>query len=211
MRRRAVPGNCCSRRAARSTDAGSSVPRPRRRPRRRRRRAMVIDWDADGRRTCCNADGSGVLVLPLHWGRSLEACQPAGMARLRASPDGVLDANGDGLHGLRSRRFRIALPCARCRRARPARVGDGRSRRRAEFEYATLARPDVHTVGRRIGLSRRRLRRVPHWSCRDSQDPTESAELSGSPMPTRARRCTHSVAGSSGLRGKAKRTAAAAP
>ena len=109
---------------------------------------MVVDWDGDGRSDILVAGTSEWLVCR-SLGTMLETCRSAGMAPVGASgPTVVLDANGDGLtdfvHADSVLRFRAHDAGAPDLLAAAV---DGHGVR-AEFEYATLARADVHTVGR---------------------------------------------------------------
>ena len=108
---------------------------------------MVVDWDGDGRSDVL-VPGTSEWLVCRSLGTMLETCRSAGMGPTGASGSTVvLDANGDGLTD-----FVHADPALRFRAhdaGTPdllAAAVDGHDVR-AEFEYATLTRADVHTVG----------------------------------------------------------------
>ena len=187
------------------TQSGGGVPAPA-----TTAKPMVVDWDGDGRSDILVAAASEWLVCR-SLGTMLETCRSAGMARLEHRVRTVvLDANGDGLtdfvHADSALRFRAHDAGAPDLLATAV---DGHGVR-AEFEYATLARPDVHTVGR-----------VSVYPVVDYAAPalvvsrlTRSDGVGGTfrlAYAYEGAKAHASVAGSSGLRGKAKQTAAAAP
>ncbi len=102
----------------------------------------------DGRSDLLVPGASGWLVCR-SLGTTLESCRSTGMASVAAAgPPVVLDANGDGLtdvvhdnSGLRFRAHDVGAPDLL------ASAVDGHGVR-ADFEFATLARADVHTVRR---------------------------------------------------------------
>jgi YD repeat-containing protein len=109
---------------------------------------MVVDWDGDGRSDLL-VPGTSEWLVCRSLGTMLETCKSSGMGPVGASGSPVvLDANGDGLTD-----FVHADPALRFR-AHDAGAPDllfsavdGHGVR-AEFEYATLTRADVHVVGR---------------------------------------------------------------
>ena len=109
---------------------------------------MVVDWDGDGRSDLL-VPGTSEWLVCRSLGTMLETCRSAGMGPVGASGlPVVLDANGDGLtdlvHADSAVRFRAHDAGAPDLLAAAV---DGHGVR-AEFEYATLTRTDVHTVGR---------------------------------------------------------------
>ena len=164
---------------------------------------MVVDWDGDGRSDILVAGTSEWLVCR-SLGTMLETCRSAGMAPVGASGSTVvLDANGDGLtdfvHADSALRFRAHdvgaphLPAAAVTGMASAPNSSTRLSRGRTFTPSVASRSIPSSTMPR-----------PHWSCRGLRNPMGSAERSGSRMPTRARRSTPLVAGSLGLRGKAK-------
>ena len=111
-------------------------------------RPMIADWDGDGRSDLL-VPGTSEWLVCRSLGTMLETCRPAGMGPVGASGLPVfLDANGDGLsdfiHADSALRFRAhdgGTPDLL------AAAVDGHGVR-AEFEYSSLTRADVHTVGR---------------------------------------------------------------
>ena len=111
-------------------------------------RPLVVDWDGDGRSDLLVPGASEWLVCR-SLGTTLDNCLSIRMPSVAmAGPPVVLDANGDGLTdivhdnaGLRFRAHDAGAPDLL------ASAADGHGIR-ADIEYATLARADVHTIRR---------------------------------------------------------------